>query len=174
MTAVDQHGELHRTWAPVVGDGVERSANGTPGVEHVVDEHDGGTVDVAGQVTDRAGTDGTQPDVVAVEAGVDGTDRHGVFDAGDLGTEEFGEPDAALLDPDERHAVETTIAFDDLVGHPGDGAAHVVGSEHQLGARLPLRAAEVVSSHVSPPCEPHGTRFTVSTEGSSNYCRRHA
>ena len=45
VAAVDEDGEPHRGGTPVVGEGVERGADGAPAVEDVVDEDDGLAVD---------------------------------------------------------------------------------------------------------------------------------
>jgi hypothetical protein len=97
-----------------------------------------------------AGRHRSQPDVVAVQAGVDRADGDRRLDPGDLGSEGSSQPHTALLDADEDHAVEASVALDDLVGHPGDGSSYVVGPEDPL-----------VGRHVAPPCGPHRTRFTV-------------
>ena len=151
MTTVDQYGQLHRCGAAVVGHGVERRSHGAAGVQHVIDQHDGGAVDVVREVADSSGAHGSQADVVPVQTCVDRTDGNSGVDAGDLGAESLGQPHTTLLDADEDHAVEALIALDDLVGHPGDRPADVVGPKDPL-----------LYNHCSPPCEPHGTRFTVS------------
>ena len=46
VAAVDEHGELHGAGPAVLGDGVEGGAHGAAGEQHVVDEHDGGAVEV--------------------------------------------------------------------------------------------------------------------------------
>ena len=81
----------------------------------------------------------------------------------------LGEPDTAALEADQHHAVETTVALDDLVCHAGHRPAHVVGAEHLLGRPSGRSAAvSVTCSSVRASRDPlHGRG-----EGSSGVVRR--
>ena len=108
-------------------------------------------VHVESQVAHRARRHGAEPDVVAVQAGIDRPDGHRgrrCVDPGDRLAEGVGEPHATLLDADQRHTVGAVVALDDLVRHPGDRASHVVGPQDLLGALR--RAGFGASSHVHP------------------------
>ena len=132
MASVDEHGELHGVRPPVVGEGVEGGAHRPSGEQHVVDEHDGGSIDADGQLVAACRGDRSHADVVAVERHVDLPDRHGVLEPFDLGGESVGNPRAPTLQADEHDTIEPMVALGDLVGDAGDRPAHVVGAEHLL------------------------------------------
>ena len=134
VAAVDHHGELHGPQPPVGVEGVEGGSDRAPGEEDVVDEHHDRPVEVDRDVGDglRAGRGGCR-----CRRGSRATSRvpTGGVGAVDLGQglgEGLGHQHAAGLQPDEDHVVEAVVALDDLVGHPPDGPADVVGV-HDLG-----------------------------------------
>ena len=77
-------------------------------------------------------------------------DRDGRVDAGDLDAEALGQPHAAALEAHEHDAVESAVAFEDLVGHPGQRPPHVVGVEHLRPALAPVAAVRRVTSSFRP------------------------
>ena len=106
---------------------------------------------------------GPQPDVVAVERDVQ--DAHGdlhAFDALDLAGQAAGQVVAAVGDADQHDALDAAIAFDDLVGDAGEGAADVVRL-HDSPAHTPTppRAGEEACMNRIGrlPSRPHGTGF---------------
>jgi hypothetical protein len=135
VPAVDQHGQLHRARAPVLGQGVQRGAHGPAGEQHVVDEHDQPVVEAAvghRGVAERAGRAAAQ--VVAVEGGVDGSDgRRDAGELGDRGGQPSGEHRAAGGDAEDHQLVGVVGAerglLDDLVRDARDGAGDVSGAE---------------------------------------------
>ncbi len=136
VAPVDHHGQLYGPGPAEVGEGVEGGPDGAPGEEHVVDQHH----DLAGQVDrdvgDRLGQDRAQADVIAVEGDVEGAQGDvGLLDLVQVVHQQPGQPDAAGLETDDHHLVESVVALDDLVGHAPHGPTDVVGAHH-LGAGM--------------------------------------
>src|SRR6266542_3410587 len=146
--AIDQHRELDRIGSPIVEQLVDRGADRTAGIEHIVDQHYAAAGDLEGQrrqphsagrrcalyrhyaaAGDLEGQRrrrelGPQPllrVVVAIERHVDVTD--GMLAIQYIG-KAFGEPRAARIDADQ-------------LGVERDGVAHLVGepAERELGVR---------------------------------------
>src|SRR6266511_1338133 len=120
--AVDQHGELDRVRSSIVEQLVDRRADRTAGIEHIVDQYDAAAGNLEGQRRRREL--GTQPllrVVVAIERHVDVTDR--MLAIQHIG-KALGEPRAAGIDADQ-------------LGVERDGVAHLVGepAERELGVR---------------------------------------
>jgi hypothetical protein len=57
---------------------------------------------------------------------IDRSDGNWGGDSSDLSTEGLRQPDATTLHSEHNDIVNTTIAFDDFVCHPGHCPAHVV------------------------------------------------
>src|SRR5262249_8836805 len=63
--AIDQHRQLDRLRPPVIEQLVDRGADRTPGVEHVVDQHDAARADLEGQRRGRRVRPQTAPRVIS-------------------------------------------------------------------------------------------------------------
>ena len=117
MPPVHHHGELDDPRTPPLRQGVEGRADGAPGEEHVVDQHD----HLVGQVTgDRRGRrvhQGAHVDIITPVRHVEGAraDR-GRTQFGELGGDGRGEGDPAGLQAnhDERVA---GVVLENLVAH---------------------------------------------------------
>ena len=71
MAAVDEHGQLNRRGATDVHQRVERRANRAAGIENVVDEHDGLSVDVEGNIRGMNFGGQVGHEVIAIKADVE-------------------------------------------------------------------------------------------------------
>ena len=143
MAAVDEDREPDPSRAAQVRERVHRGADRPAGEQDVVDEDHRPAGDVEGdpRLVDLGRFRG-EPDVVAVEGDVEGSDRDlDALDRGDLPREAEGEVVPSVGDPDEDEAVRA-FALDDLVGDPREGAAHVVGTEDRAHTGTPPRACE--------------------------------
>ena len=167
VAPVDHHGQLHGPGPSEVVQGVEGGPDGPAGEEHVVDQDHHLSGQIAGDVGDRFGKDGSQTDVVTVEGHVEAAHGDlGVLDLAQGLGHAGGQGDATGLEADQDHVLDAAVAFDDLVGHPRQGALHVSGGHH-LGvgnehAPEGSRVTAFTFGHCSScPCEPHGTHFTV-------------
>src|SRR5437660_11150888 len=110
--AIDQHRELDGVRPPIVEQLVDRGADRTSGVEHIVDQNDAAAGDLEGQRRRRGlGTQALLRVVVAIERHVDVTYR--VLAIQHLG-EAFGEPRTAGMDADQ-------------LGVERDGVVHTAG-----------------------------------------------
>jgi hypothetical protein len=131
--AVDQHRELHRLRAPVVEQRVERGADGAPGVEHVVAQHQGAPLDRLGEAAlldHRLRRDGGQ--VVAVERDVEDADRRRLaLHRRDVLGELLGDRHTAGADADQHEVRDPAVALEDLAGHPAHHARHLLAVEQR-------------------------------------------
>ena len=117
MAAIDEDGEPDRPRPPELAQRVHRGAHRAAGVQHVVDEHDGGVVDLERHVRALDERRVAEPRVVAVELDVERAD-------GDVRAlvlrDRRGEPpcegNAAALDADEHEPGRAGLLLDDLVG----------------------------------------------------------
>src|SRR5437762_526959 len=120
--AIDQHRELDGFRPSIVEQLVDRGADRTAGVEHIVDQHDAAAGDLEGQRRRRRlGAQSLLRVVVAIERHVDVTYRV-------LAIQHLGE---ALVEP-------RTAGIDaDQLGVERDGVVHLVGkpAERRLGVR---------------------------------------
>jgi hypothetical protein len=135
VATVDEDGQPHDAGPAEVGEGVERSADGAAGVEHVVDQHDDLVVDAARRdVGVHRAAGGLAAQVVAVHGHVERTDRHGV--ALDL-LDQRGEPvrqcDATGWDAKQDKVLRSLVVLDDLVGDPLEDAGDIRGAHHGVG-----------------------------------------
>jgi hypothetical protein len=132
VAAVDQHRELDPGRAAEVAEGVQGGPDGPAGVQDVVYQDDGASLDAFGRevgALQRAGR--VQPQVVAVHGHVQRADRDvGALDRGDPGCQPVGQRDPAGGDAQQHQVVGALGAFQDLVGDPGQGPADVGGLEH--------------------------------------------
>ncbi len=141
MAAVDQDGQADGPRPPEVDQGIHRAANGSAGIQHVVDEDDRGAVEVEGQV--RALDDGLlgdQREVVAVEGDVECADgdAHALVFL-DRVSDPPRERYAAPLDADEGQVLRTRLLLDDLVGDPDDSSPDlIVRHDLAVGHRMTL------------------------------------
>jgi hypothetical protein len=153
VAAVRQHGELHALGPAVAEERLDRRADRSAGVEDVVHEDAGHSLErevERGRANERLGVTGrlagTDVDVVAVEGDVELTE-------GDLGARQLGDPPpqalrerhAARVNADERDPLEVGVALDDLVRNPRQRALDRLGVENGsgfggLGAYGALRA----------------------------------
>src|SRR4051794_31030505 len=159
VAAVDEDGELDALGAPVVEQGLDRSADRPSGVEHVVDEND--RLALERKVEGRRPHDGLRVPrriaaahlhVVSVEGDVDGAQGRRVTGAlFDEASEALRERNTARLDADERDARQIRIRLDDLVRDAGKRAAQTFRVQQDLLRRNGRR-------HVhSTPFRPHWT-----------------
>ena len=168
MAPVDHHGQLHGPGPSEVVQGVEGGPDRPAGEEHVVDQDHHLSGQIAGDIGDRFGKDGSQTEVVAIEGHIEAA--HPATSTPSIWLEGLGhaggQGDAAGLQAHQDHVLQAAVAFDDLVGHPRQGALHIRGGE-QLGvghehAPEGSRMTAFAFGHCSScPCEPHGTHFTV-------------
>ena len=89
-------------------------------------------------------------------------DRHlGALDPLDLGGQPPGEMVAAVRDPDQHDVRRALVPLDDLVGDPGERAAHVLGVEELRSsygnAPSGMRGGVWVARHLLLPSRPRGT-----------------
>jgi len=107
--------------------GADRAA----GEEHVVDEHDGLVLDRERDVGGPHDRRATQVEVIPVERDVERADgQRRPVDRRDLGGQSLGEGDPPRAEPDEGHVLGAAVAFEDLVGDPGERAVEGGGIEH--------------------------------------------
>ena len=151
MTAIDQHGELHRSRSPIGVDAFKGSPHRATRVQHVVDEHHRGAVNGKLDAADGTWHDRAQRDVVAVHTHIDVADGHAGrgFDGVQRSTEHVGQPRTTSLKPDERETRSATLTLKNLVGDSRNGTLDVV-CRHHRGAHLDLL-----------PYGPLGTHLTV-------------
>src|SRR6185312_3349716 len=133
--AVHEHGERDAGGAAEVRQLVERRANGAPGVEHVIHDHQVLAVDVPRNV--GGANDGAWPDrlqIVAIERDVERTARN-VLTLAFLhdGDEPVSKLDAAALDADEDEVICAIVELDDFVRHAPDRTIHRARIEHGCG-----------------------------------------
>src|SRR5690606_30150027 len=124
--AVDEHGELDLGRAAVVEEFVEGGLDGAAGVEHVVDEDDGGSGHVHGD--DRGLVflgDGLVVEVVAVKRDVDGAGGAAGQEVGDAA----GEFDAAVGDAEEDEPRGARMTPGDVRGELLDGLVQFLGGD---------------------------------------------
>ena len=160
VAAVDEHGELHGARPAVLGDGVEGGAHGAAGVQHVVDEHHGGVVEITGISLRPAGTTGRIPM----------SSRYSEASIVPTGTARS----MRAISAPRRWASHTPPVCRPSSTRPSrpplrsriSCAMRVVARRTSSGPSTRL-ALVVVSFTWCPPSGPHGTRFTVVGEGSS-------
>jgi hypothetical protein len=133
VAAIDEHRQTDRARPAVVDERVHRGADGAPGEQHVVHQNDDLVVDREVQrrlADDRRVADARE--VVAVERDVQGAERDGrVLVGADRVAQPDGQDVAARADTDDGETGEFTVAFDDLVRDPRDGATNIVGPEQR-------------------------------------------
>jgi hypothetical protein len=121
VSAVDQDRELDRARPPVVHDRVHRGADGAPGEQHVVDEHD--VLPSTSKGMSVRCTSGREPggDVVAVEGDVERADGHlRALDALDALGQRLGDHRTPRHDPHERDLrAAPAVGLEDLVRDAG-------------------------------------------------------
>ena len=102
MAAIDQDQQLHARRAAVIEQSVERSANGTAGIKHVIHQDDLFALHgemYFGAVEDRLDVDGAQ--IVTIEIDVEKSDRDfSPFERFDFGGEPLRERNPAPADSD--------------------------------------------------------------------------
>ena len=137
MPAVHEHRKLHGERAPEVVEGVEGRPHGTPGVQHVIDEHHGLGVDaVGGHPGTAEGPRRAQPQVIPVHRDVEGAVRHLLaLYLGDPGGEPARQRDAAGRDAQEHDLLRSPGPLDDLVCDPGQRPADFGLLEDRFGSR---------------------------------------
>ena len=122
---------MHFARPAEVDERIERGADGTAGVEDVVDQHDDLVVDrlrELGRLDDRLRRDGGE--VVAIEGDVEDAERHRrPFHRADLFRHPLADRNAAAADADDDQIVDSTVLFDDFDGHTPDRAVHARGVE---------------------------------------------
>jgi len=140
MSAVDEDREADGARTSVVDERVHRGADRAAGEEHIVDEDDHTAVDRERYLRlahDRRVADPRQ--VVSIKRDVDGAERY--VDAlvrPDGGLDSGGERIPARANTDDGENREITVALDDLVRDPRDGAADIVrGKQRGRVALLP-------------------------------------
>ena len=134
--AVNEDGEFDFGGATVVEEFVEGSFHGATGEEDVVNEDDGGTVDVSGDV--RRGKflgDGVAADVVAVEGDVDGARRGGELrvERCESRSEPLGEGDAAVGDAEEQEFFGGAVTGGNGGRELRDGSVYFLGADSLNG-----------------------------------------
>ena len=149
MAAVGDNGELDAGRAPVIEERLDRGADRPAGVEDVVDEDAGHSLE---REVERRRADerlrvprrlaGPYVDVVAVEGDVQLAERDlGRRQLGDAAAQPLGDRHAARVDADQGDALELGISLDDLVRDPRQRALDVLCIEDSLGFGG-LRAAQ--------------------------------
>src|SRR5262249_49438853 len=136
MAPVDEHGQADRLRPPEVDQRVHRRPDRATGVEDVVDEDDGGSIEGERQIRAlHARLAGHEREVVAVEGDVERADGdRGHLVLRDRGGDPAGERHAAALDADEGEPGGSRLLLDDLVGDADRRAADLVRG-HDLAAR---------------------------------------
>ena len=134
--AVNEDGEFDFGGATVVEEFVEGSFHGATGEEDVVNEDDGGPVDVSGDV--RRGKflgDGVAADVVAVEGDVDGARRGGELrvERCESRSEPLGEGDAAVGDAEEQEFFGGAVTGGNGGRELRDGSVYFLGADSLNG-----------------------------------------
>ena len=123
-TPVDQGRQLHRPGSPVVSQDVHGRADGSPGVQHVVDQHDGPALDrdrQVGRTYLRLGQ--PQEDVVPVERDVDRPQGWPLLPGlGEHLDHPLGQESPSRPDADE--VCLGAVPFEDLEGHPTQDPGH--------------------------------------------------
>jgi hypothetical protein len=128
MSPVDQHRELDAPGPAEINELVQRRANGSACVEHVIDKHYSAVGDIGGYIgaiDDRTRSDCRE--IIAIKRDVELAGwRTRTFELGDLLGDSFGERDAASPDADEKQVGGTAIALDYLRGETRERAADVL------------------------------------------------
>ena len=134
MAAVNQHQQLYAPGTAVVKESVQRSADGSAGVENIVDQNDVAVRDIK---ADGAGNydwpNVTGGKVIAVEVDIEnsGVDRR-FLDSADEVTQALRQRYPATLDAYESQVLTAVIFLDDLVRQPNQRALDF-RSRHDAG-----------------------------------------
>ena len=141
VAAVDEDRETHPARPADVVQRVERGADGAPGEQHVVDQDHGLVVDAARRDLGRQQRAGRlHPQVVAVHRGVERPDRDvEALHRGDPLGDPLGQRHTAAGDAEEHEVARALVAFEDLVGDPGQCPVDVTGVENNSTVRRGIR-----------------------------------
>ena len=181
MTAVGQDGELDAVGPPVLEERVDRRADRAAGVEDVVDEDHGATLEL--EVELRVAHERLRAarrlarahvDVVAVEGDVELAEGELLARALlDQPAQTLRDRDAARVDADERDRVEILVALDDLVRDARERPADGLVVEQDLRRRL-RRQGETSDSFPASRDRVKGATLLVQHRrtGRTEYCLR--
>ena len=122
MAAVNHYRQLDLGGAAEIVEGVEGGADGAPGVQHVVHQHEAAVLDAYGEVGAVQADFGAfaLAEVVAVEVDVQRAYRHGgALEFGKESGEAVGQRYPAAVDADQQQAAGAAVALQDFVGDAG-------------------------------------------------------
>ena len=122
VAPVNHHRQLYLGGAAEIVEGVQGGADGAPGVQHIVHQHEAAVLDAYREVGAVQADFGALAlaQVVAVEVDVQRTYRHGgalVF--GEESGEAVGQRHAAAVDAHQQQAAGAAVALQDFVGDAG-------------------------------------------------------
>ena len=133
VAAVDEHAERNALGPAEVEEAIHGGANGAPGVEDIVDEHEIHAVD--GKIDVRGLQNGLWRDfgeVVTVKSDVEGADRNFyTVDTAHRARDTLSQGDAAAANADEGQIAGAATFFDDLMSEALQGAVDF-RRRHQL------------------------------------------
>jgi hypothetical protein len=136
VSAVDDDDQLDGAGPPEINQGVERRADGSARVQHIVDQEDFPVVDGKrdlGAPDERLRSNGVAHQIVAIERDIKRAGRHVVaVDFLECAGDAPRQRDPAGPDAHQRELVQPAVAFENLVRDARQHARHAVGV-HYLG-----------------------------------------
>lgn len=142
MSAIDEDREFDFPGTTVIEEFIKSGLHGAAGKEDVIDENDGGAVDIDGDLRRRKFLrDGMAADVVAVKGNVYRTGES----VGKLGGKALSEDDATIGDAEKKQFFGARMAFGNGEREPVDGGVDF-GSSKALRRR----------GHGGALCQPEG------------------
>ena len=132
MAAVDEYRQLDRPRSPELTERVERSSDGPPGEQDVVDEYDEHPTDtVPGNLGAGKRARWPNPQVIAVHRDVERAHGdHPVLDGAHAFRQPTRQPHTAGGNAEEQDVGATVGTFEDFVRDAGERAAHIGCVEH--------------------------------------------
>src|SRR5271170_964810 len=135
LSAIDQHRELNRLRTAEVRDGVERGTHGSPGIQHVVNQHDPlGVQRKRNIAAEQPWIAGQALAIVAIGRNIKRADRNLALTVGaQLDSDPLGERGAAPDDTDQHHVVGAAVALGNLHRYPLQRPPNLRGVEQDVG-----------------------------------------
>ena len=132
VATIHQYGQPDRPRPAEVAQRIQGSPHRTPGVEHVVHEHDDPVVHRPGHLGVTHGAGRLPAQVVAVHGHIERADRdRGALHLRHRRGQPMGQGDAPGRDAEQDQSLGATVRLQDLMRHPGAGPGDLVGVEDQ-------------------------------------------